>query len=125
MTMPKIAKSEAELILARLDKLAGYIQKNASAWGIPFDDAKGMVNDLDRTADEIETAAFGVESFQTRQAEVIQKESDEPYMATFENPQSPHQVEADEPYMSAYSSDDSSGVNHGKSENGKPLTPNN
>jgi len=123
MTMPKIAKSEAETILGRLDKLAGYLQKHATEWGIPFETAKAMVNDLDRTADEIELAAFGDESFQTRQAEVIQKESDEPYMATFENPQSPIQTEADEPYMSAYTSDDSSGVHHGKAENGKPLAP--
>lgn len=123
MTMPKIAKEEANAILGRLDKISNYIQKNADKWGVPFDDAKGMVNDLDRTADEIELLAFGKESMLERQAEVIQKESDEPYMSTFDNPSSPHQVESDEPYMSAYANDDSSGVHHGKAENGKPLAP--
>ena len=123
MTMPKIAKTEANAILGRLDKISTYIQKNAEKMGMPFEDAKGIVNDLDRTADEIELAAFGKDSMLQRQAEVIQKESDEPYMATFENPQSPVQTEADEPYMSAYSSDDSSGVHHGKDESGKPLAP--
>lgn len=123
MTMPKFAKEDANQILGRLDRIAHSIQSQHEAWGMPFEAAKELVNDLDKTADEIEVAAFGTESLHKRQAEVIQREADEPYMQTFENPQSPHQVEADEPYMKAYNSDDSSAVIHGADESGRKLAP--
>jgi len=128
MTMPKFATEDADRILARLDKLASTIQAQHEQWGIPFEAAKSMVNDLDKTADEIEVVAFGERSLHERQAElvtakVVQRESDEPYMDTFQNPQSPHQVESDEPYMSAYQSDDSSEVIRGRSESGRRLAP--
>ena len=113
----------AENILTRLDKVAETIQANASAWGIPFDDAKAIVNALDKTADDVEVLSFGKESFTKRQAEVIQKETDEPYMATFKNPMAPIQVESDEPYMKAYADDQSSAVIHGVAENGRKLAP--
>jgi hypothetical protein len=123
MTMPKFASQDADQILGRLDRIAHTIQTNHESWGMPFDTAKALVNDLDRTADEIEVAAFGKESFTRRQAEVIQRDTDEKYMDSFSNPQKPIQTESDEPYMSAYKSDDSSGVIHGKSTTGKPLAP--
>jgi hypothetical protein len=90
---------------------------------MPFDVAKEVVNDLDRTADEIEQASFGKESFTRRQAEVLQREPDESYMDTFRNPMQPRQTDSDEPYMSAYKDDQSSAVNHGQSTSGKPLAP--
>lgn len=121
MTMPKFAAQDAEAILTRLDKMAGHIQANHEAWGMPFETAKAIVNDLDTMSDSIEKAAFGEESFVRRQAEVLQKDSDEPYMAAFENPMKPVQKESDEPYMAAYSDDQSSAVRHGKSTSGKPL----
>ena len=123
MTMPKFAAEQANGLLTRLDKLAHTIQSKYAEWGMPFETAKEIVNDLDRTADEIEVTAFGKGSFQKRQAEVILRNPDEPYMATFENPMQPRQVEADEPYMSAYKDDQSSAVNHGNAENGRPLAP--
>jgi len=123
MTMPKFAAQDADQILGRLDRIAHTIKAQHEDWGMPFEVAKSIVNDLDKTADAIEIAAFGEESFLRRQAEVIQRETAEPYMQTFENPQSPEQVEADEPYMDAYKSDDSSGVHHGKSTTGRPLAP--
>lgn len=122
--MPKFAAQDAEAILTRMDKLAAHIQANFQSWGMPFEVAKSIVNEIDKTADEIEVAAFGKESFSTRQAEVIKRESDEPYMATFENPMAPLQTEGDEPYMKAYGSpDQSSVVQHGKSTSGRPLAP--
>jgi hypothetical protein len=134
MTMPKFAKEEADQILNRLDRMAHTIQTNYKTWGMPFAAAKSIVNDLDKTADEIEKTAFGDDSFQRRivevaktaaskSAEVIQREPDEPYMDTFKNPQAPVQIEADEPYMKEYAVDQSSEVNHGKSTTGRPLAP--
>ena len=123
MSMPKFASKDADQVLGRLDRIARHVQANHESWGMPFDTAKAIVNDLDKTADEIEIAAFGQESFLRRQAEVIQRETDEPYMTHFENPMAPVQVEGDEPYMSAYKDDQSSAVHHGKSTTGKPLAP--
>lgn len=112
-----------EQILTTMDRLAAHIQANHAAWGMPFETAKAIVNDIDRQADQVEITAFGKESFEKRRAEVIQKESDEPYMGTFENPMAPVQTESDEPYMKAYKDDQSSAVIHGKSTTGRPLAP--
>jgi len=139
MTMPKFAKEDADRILGRLDRLAHTIQTDYEKMGMPFETAKDIVNDLDKTADEIEEAAFGADSLQRRQievvtasaakkpegktAEVIQRDADEKYMDTFKNPQAPVQIEADEPYMKLYSDDQSSDVRHGVSETGRKLAP--
>jgi hypothetical protein len=132
--MPKFASEDANRLLARLDRIASTIQAQFQTWGMPQEEAKKLVNALDLTADEIEAAAFGPESLQTRQveviakqaatkqAEVIQKDADEAYMGTFKNPQQPIQIESDEPYMKAYADDQSSAVRNGKSTTGRPLT---
>jgi len=131
MTMPKFAAQDANNILTRLDKIAGTIQANYDKWGMDFETARALVQDLDKTADEVEVAAFGKESFQRRQAEVIRREPDEPYMETFQVNPSPVQIEADEPYMKLYNlgdpirgrEDQSSDMLHGISTTGRPLTP--
>lgn len=140
--MPKFAAQDANKILYRLDRISHTIQAQYKTWGMPLDEAKQIVAALDTTADEIEVAAFGAESLQARQAnivqkiaeaktaaaqprtaEVIKKETDEPYMNAFANPMAPIQVEADEPYMKAYGPpDQSSAVIHGTSTTGRPLT---
>jgi hypothetical protein len=120
--MPKFAAKDADAILARLDKIAAHIEANHEAWGMPFETAKGIVNDLDVVADTVELGTFGEQSFTARQAEVLQKESDEGYMSTFANPMAPKQTESDEGYMKAYSDDQSSAVRKGKATNGRPLT---
>lgn len=109
-------------VLGRLDKVAETIQTNFEEWGMPFEQAKEMVNQIDSAADAVETMTFGEQSLHTRQAEVIQREADEPYMATFEKG-TVLQSDADEPYMSAYGDDDSSDVRHGQSTTGRPLVP--
>ncbi len=127
MSMPKFAAQDANVILSRLDKVAETIQTNYDKWGMDFETAKSLVHELDKTADEIEVAAFGKESFQRRQAEVVRREPDEPYMETFAVNPSPVQIEADEPYMKLYggpgAGDQSSDVIHGQSSTGRPLTP--
>ncbi len=140
--MPKFAKDEANTVLYRLDRIAASIRANHQAWGMPFEEAKAMVNALDQTCDEIEVASFGADSLAVRQAEVVKqiqasrqaatrrqaevvhREPDEPYMDTFNNPMAPIQTEADEPYMRAYGPpDQSSDMLHGVSTSGRPLTP--
>ena len=108
---------------------ANEIQSNFESLGIPFDVAKEVVNNLDKTADELEKRTFGSDSLERRQVEllkeakVIQRDGDEPYMVAFENPMKPIQTDADEPYMQAYADDQSSAVETGKSETGRPLAP--
>jgi hypothetical protein len=122
--MPKFAAQDAEAILTRLDKMAQTIQANYESWGMPFEVAKAVVNDLDKTADAVELASFGKESFTKRQAEVIKREADEPYMQTFKNPMEVHQRDADEPYMERYNMpDQSSVVQHGMDSTGRKLAP--
>lgn len=121
--MPKLARKEANEALGRLDRIAHNIQAHHEEWGMPFEAAKAMVNDIDKTADAIEVASFGQESFLRRQAEVIQRDPDESYMDTFKNPMAPVQTESDEPYMKAYGDDQSSAVNHGQSSTGRKLAP--
>lgn len=121
--LPKFSKEEANTVLSRLDKLAGYIQSNHKSLGMTQENAKPLVNEIDKIADLIEKAAHGDESFLLRQAEVLMKDSDESYMDTFKNPMKTHQTDADEKYMGAYNDDQSSAVHHGKAENGKPLAP--
>lgn len=145
----KMAKADAEALLPRLDKMAGYIQANYKAWGCPEAAAKEMVATLDKMADQIEVGSFGGPSLQIRQtqliagkeaaealkvemaktastpkeAQVIQQDKDEKYMAAFGNPMAPVQTEGDEPYMKAYGDDQSSAVIHAKSTSGRPLAP--
>jgi hypothetical protein len=117
-------------ILGRLDKIASNIQDNHEAWGMNFDVARGLVNDIDTVSDEFETMGFGEDSLRHRQVEilreakVIQREPDEGYMDTFQGgPGAVIQSEADEPYMSAYADDDSSGVRDGADTAGRPFAP--
>lgn len=119
----------ASEILGRLDKVAGDIQSNFEAWGMPFEAAKSLVNHLDHVADDFEKTVFGSESLQKRQvevlktAQVIQRDPDEGYMDTFQSEHGVVQAEADEPYMTAYRDDQSSAVRHGQSTTGRPLAP--
>jgi len=122
-----IPKQAANDVLERLERTATYIETNAAKWGIPTKVAQALVLDLDKASDTVEVLAFGEDSLAKRQvavvAKVIQKESDEPYMGTFDNPMKPILTNSDEPYMQAYADDQSSAVINGKSSTGVPLAP--
>jgi hypothetical protein len=123
----KFAKEEANRVLSRIDRIAGVIQANAGNWGIPFDEAKAIVNALDKTADEIEKSAYGDESLAKRQVEVLKKakvieqDLDEGYMSTFNSPSDPKQTDSDEAYMSLFEDDQTSALEDGQSSTGRPL----
>lgn len=129
MSDTNFTKKAASEVLLRLDRMAGTIQANYAEMGLDQTTAKTLVNDLDRVADLIEVNAFGEESVATRQVEVLkqakvlQSESDEPYMKTFNAPMAVQQKDADEGYMSAFDDDQSEAVHQGKSETGRPLAP--
>lgn len=118
----------ANAVLNRLDKMASAVQENHKAWGMSVKAARELVNELDKVADDLEKLAYGEDSLERRQIEVLktakvfQSDKDEPYMSAFANPMAPVQTEGDEPYMSAYNDDQSSAVRGGKDSAGKPLT---
>lgn len=123
MSAFKFSAEEANEHLRMIDRLVPLIQRKYAAMELSFEEAKDMVNRFDSLADAIELDTFGKESFTVRQAEVLQKEPDEPYMGTFKNPMKPLQTESDEPYMKAYADDQSSAVIHGTSTTNRPLAP--
>lgn len=118
---------QASTILTNLDNLAETVKAKFASWGMTQEQAKTVVNGLDKVADDFERSTFGEESLKRRQQEVVaavlQRDSDEPYMDTFKNPHQPIQTDADEPYMGAYGDDQSSAVDTGKEEDGTPLVP--
>lgn len=123
-------KKAANSVLARLDHIAGQIQTKFASWGLDPAVAKSIVNDLDKVADEVEKGVYGPESLAQRQVEVLkqakvlQQDSDEKYMGTFNAPMAPIQTDADEKYMSAFKDDQSQAVETGVSTTGRPLAPN-
>lgn len=122
-------RESANRSLNCLDHMAKTVQENYQKLGYTFEEAKQIVNDLDRTADTIQAAAFGDGSLLEhqidilREANVLERDSDEPYMDTFNAPMAPHQVDADEPYMSQFKDDQSEAVQTGVSTTGRPLAP--
>jgi hypothetical protein len=121
--------TQANQILGTFDNLAKGVQTRYASWGMSQEEAKRVVNALDKAADEFEASVFGQSSLQARQIEVLKqakvilKDSDEPYMDTFNNPTKPIQTDGDEPYMAAYRDDQTQGVQTGKSSVGRPLAP--
>lgn len=111
----KISKTQAREFTKRLDFLANVVQKNWKTMGLAEDAeaAKKIAYDFcvacDQVSDAIELSAIEVEK-QAKQAQVLQAEPDEPYMAAFDNVNNPISTQADEPYMASYDEDVSSEV---------------
>lgn len=127
-------KKVARKIISTLENLAGELEALGQAGKLDVKFATKLATDIDSFSDKLEIAAYGEKSFNERRAKVIQMESDEPYMKTFDNPQKPLQVEADEPYMhetgpsfngksvKTFDSDDSSGVSERDEYNVRDLS---
>lgn len=126
----KFAQEEASKVLTRLDRIAQVIQENHDKWGMNFEAAKAVVNEIDKVADEVELNAYGADHMLKRQvhvlrqAKVIQEDEGEGYMDTFNAPTAPIQTDADEnEYMSLFKDDQTIAVESGKSTTGRPLAP--
>ena len=118
-------KQLANKILSNLDETANLIDKLAKDGKLDPKVAAELNGNIDSFSDRFQVAAFGQKSlagWKSKVGKVLQQDSDEPYMKTFENPQKPIQTDADEPYMHrteksfncdsipTYDSDDTSGV---------------
>ena len=115
-------KRIASKILSSLDSTAKLVEGLRAEGKVDSREAGELLHNIDGFADKLQIAVMGEEAFRAFQAKVIKRDSDEPWMDTFDNPQKPIQVEPDEPYMhetgnsfncksiKTYDSDDTSGV---------------
>ena len=109
--MLKVATDDANSVLTFLDKLGNAVQKDPRRFGLTPVGAKVAMTYIDSASDDFERKTFGEESFAIRSAELcrraedMQTEPDEPFMSTFDNPQSPIQTESDEPFMDEFNTD--------------------
>lgn len=92
-------KKTAGRILTNLEATASEVEALAKTGQVDPRLAGEVVKNIDAFSDKLEIAAFGLEAFKARQAKVIMKEPDEPYMDDFENPNKVIDGDPDEPYM--------------------------
>ena len=115
-------KQAASTILSRLDTTANEVEALRDQGHINPREATELLRNIDGFSDKLEKATYGEKSLAARQAKVLKRDSDEPWMDTFENPQKPIETDPDEPYMHTapggfnskdiptYDSDDTYGV---------------
>jgi len=117
----------ANQILSTLDETANKIDELTKSGKLDQKMASEVINNIDSFSDKFQVYAFGPGSLtrhKLKVAEVLQKDSDEKYMDSFDNIQKVIQSDADEKYMhhtgptfsgkgmGTYDTDDSSQVIH-------------
>ena len=103
-----IDKKVANRVLTNLDFAAGRIEGLAKSGKLDPKLAAKLVSEIDSFADRFQVAAYGAESlenFKAQVAKVLQKDSDEKYMDTFDKPIGIIEAESDEPYMKSFDED--------------------
>jgi hypothetical protein len=93
-----IPKQIANKVLTNLDVAASKLESLVKS-GKADPKLASVIREIDSFADRFQVAAFGEESLRNHQAKVLKRDSDEPYMDTFENVNKPLKTDADEPYM--------------------------
>ncbi len=97
-----IEKKVANKVLSDLDASAKKIIEFKIAGKLDPRLADTLVREIDTFADKFEIKAFGQKSFDARRAKlakVLQKDKDEGFMDTFDNPNKVIESDKDEPYM--------------------------
>lgn len=100
--MDEKKKQLANKILSTLDDTANKIDQLSKTGKLDRKLASEIVNNIDSFSDKFQVYAFGPESLikhKAKVAEVIQRDSDEKYMDTFDNVQKVIKSDADEKYM--------------------------
>lgn len=92
-------KKTANQILSSLDRSANAIDALANAGKIDVKLAAEISGYLDSASDKIEVEAFGTRNLAARQAKVLQRDSDEKFMDTYDNPNKVLQSDSDEKFM--------------------------
>lgn len=100
-TMRKLTASQARSIVAELDAVANEIENRGYNYGIPDrKTAFELAREVDEVSDYIERTAS-----RRKQADVLRREPDEPYMEAFNEP-GPLLQEDDEIYMDNFENPD-------------------
>lgn len=97
-----IEKQIASRTLNRLDSIAARIEKLKAEGKLNPKVAAELLHNVDTFADKLQIAAYGkgnFMAFQAKVAKVIQKDPDEKYMDTYDNPNKVIESDSDEPYM--------------------------
>jgi hypothetical protein len=97
-----IEKQIASKMLTRLDTIASRVETLTKEGKLQPRTAGELLKHIDTFADNLQIAAYGKEAFEAfraKVAKVIQKDPDEKYMDTFDNPIKPIQTDPDEGYM--------------------------
>lgn len=105
MTMDK---KLANKVLTNLDRTAGMLEALAKDGKVDARVASKLIGDIDSFADRFQVAAFGekaLASHKAKVAKVIESDSDESYMKTFDNPNKVLEKDADESYMDTFDTD--------------------
>lgn len=98
-------KQIANKVLANLDSSANELERLASLKGIRPEVAAeltALAKGLDEYSDRLQVAAFGqqsLDSWKAKLSKVIQRDSDEKFMDTYDNPQKVIQSDADEKFL--------------------------
>lgn len=94
-----IQKKVANQVLSKLDAIANHIDSLAKSGKVSAKIASDLVLEIDGFADRFEIAAYGEGNLLRRQAKVIKRDQDEPYMDTFNNTVKPIKTDEDEEFM--------------------------
>lgn len=105
-----IDKTTANKVLTNLDRTASTLEGLAKSGKVNKAIVAKLVGELDAFADKFQVAAFGAENFRKHQAKVLESDSDEPFMKTFDAPQKVLEGDSDEPYMKTFDQDQTESV---------------
>lgn len=108
-----IDKKIANSVLTTLDRTASKIQHLIATGKIEPRAASALILEIDGYADRFQVAAFGADklaAYRSKVSKVLQKDSDEKFMDTFDNPNKVIQSDADEAFMKEFDTDNSSDV---------------
>ena len=106
-----IDKKIANRVLTNLDHTASRIEALAKQGKIEPRTASALVREIDTFADKFQVAAYGLDKFRALQAHVLQRDSDEKFMDTFENPNKLISGDSDEGFMKEFDVDVTNAVN--------------
>ncbi len=102
--MPTQQKQIVNKVLATLDDTANKMDALKQAGKIDPRLAAAIIHDIDSFADRFQVAAYGPDGLKrwagkVHNAKVMQRDNDEKYMETFQNPIKTITTDTDEPYM--------------------------
>lgn len=94
-----MSKKAVDQVLSILDTTSSKLESLVKAGKVDRQAAAQIIHNLDSFADKLQIAAYGKDNLKSYISKVIKRDSDEPYMETFENVNKVIKSDPDEPYM--------------------------